>query len=108
MKLVGKTDLLSQFTNIDEGDNEEEGGEEGKEYEPDRGPDRGNDSSNLATRMAQGLQERFSMAQVNYFPRYENGAMFNDYSTPCLQAMAFPTLPLTTMAEATCGRWPSV
>jgi hypothetical protein len=43
MKLVGETDLLSQFTNIDEGDNEEEGGEEGKEDEPDRVLDQGND-----------------------------------------------------------------
>jgi hypothetical protein len=30
MELVGQSDLLSQFPNIDGGENEEEGGEEGK------------------------------------------------------------------------------
>jgi hypothetical protein len=31
---------------------------------------------NYTTRMAQGLQEWFSVAHVNHFPHYENGTMF--------------------------------
>jgi hypothetical protein len=34
-----------------------------------------------ATRPPEGLQERFSVAQVDHFAHYENGTMFYDHSS---------------------------
>jgi hypothetical protein len=119
IETVGEDEMLSQFSTIEEGEDDEEDEDEDDEEgdeEPDRGPDQGNDleggddddvvdrlergylalpifpRDNQAVSTAQGLRERYAEAPLNHVPHNETGTTFNDYSTSSLQAMAFPTL----------------
>lgn len=124
MESVSETDMVGQLSNEyrrEESQGEEHG--EGSEVELDS-PDQGNNlavgedddgahrlervvqsnpiQSNQTTTMAQGLRERLAEAPANHIPHNGNGATLNDYFTPCVQAMAFPTIfPCGTDGDVT-------